>query len=161
MKDEVNGELVPVGGGDVIQLLRPDMTIGRREVCDIRLDYPNISTLHCELLFRDGYWSIRDLNSTNGIKVNGVRVQGRPLKPGDEIAIARRRYTIQYTLSPAAQQTLEALLAEDEDMFSKSLLERAGLSNMASQRPRVAQPPRRHTPTNVQRINIDPKRLDD
>ena len=161
MSEQANGELVPVGGGDPMPLVRTEMTVGRRESCDIHLDFPNVSGIHCELVFRDGYWSIRDLNSTNGIKVNGVRVQGRPLKPGDEIAIARRRYTIQYTLSPAAQQTLEALVAEDEDMFSKSLLERAGLSNMASQRPRVAQPPRRHTPTNVQRINIDPKRLDD
>ena len=127
MKDEVNGELVPVGGGDVIQLLRPDMTIGRREVCDIRLDYPNISTLHCELLFRDGYWSIRDLNSTNGIKVNEQRVLQKPLRPGDEVTIGKRKYTIQYTLPSAGQLALEEVLNEGEDILSQSLLEKAGL----------------------------------
>ena len=124
MKDEVNGELVPVGGGDVIQLLRPDMTIGRREVCDIRLDYPNISTLHCELLFRDGYWSIRDLNSTNGIKVNGVRVPRKVLHPGDEITVAKRRYTIEYTLA-AGKHAIDEMI--EEDVMSQSLLEKAGL----------------------------------
>src|SRR5438552_437883 len=92
MKDEVNGELVPVGGGDTIPLLRPVMVLGRRESCDVPLNFPNISGIHCELSFRDGYWSIKDLNSTNGVKVNGMRIQSRPLKPGDEIAIAKRRF---------------------------------------------------------------------
>ena len=99
----------PVGGGDTIPLLRPIMTLGRRESCDVPLQFPNISGVHCELSFRDGYWSIKDLNSTNGVKVNGMRVQARPLKPGDEIAIAKRRFTIQYVLTPEAQHELEAL----------------------------------------------------
>jgi adenylate cyclase len=158
MKDEVNGELVPLGGGDTIRLLRQVMTLGRRESCDICLQFPNISGIHCELNFRDGYWSIRDCNSTNGVKVNGVRVQNRPLKPGDEISISRRRFTIQYSLTPEAQQTLEALLAEDEDMFSKSLLERAGLENSAPPRARPPQGPR---PRFQNRINIDPKNFHD
>src|SRR5207245_5523922 len=118
-----NGELVPQGGGDSIPLQRDTLVIGRRELCDIRMPFPNISGQHCELSFRDGYWTIRDLNSTNGVKVNGTRVQARPLKPGDEITIAKRRYVLQYTLSPEAQAELEALLAEDEDVFGKSLLE--------------------------------------
>jgi adenylate cyclase len=152
MSVDVNGELVPVGGGDTIPLLRPVMTMGRRESCDVCLQFPNISGLHCELSFRDGYWAIKDLNSTNGIKVNGLRVQSRPLKPGDEIAIAKRRYTIQYTLSAAAQQELEVLLTEDEDVFGKSLLEKAGLANPNPPRPR--QPfGSRFWPTHGPRIN--------
>jgi adenylate cyclase len=160
MNDELNGELVPVGGGDTIPLVRPVMTVGRRKTCDVCLDFPNISTMHCELTFvGPGYWSIRDLNSTNGIKVNGVRVQGQPLKPGDEVTIAKRRYVLNYALTPQAQQELEALLAEDEDMFGKSLLERAGLANSEPHRPRIAQPVRRRPTGNVH--HIDPKRLDD
>jgi adenylate cyclase len=144
MKDEVNGELVPIGGGDTIPLLRPVMSIGRRESCDIPLQFPNVSGLHCELTFRDGYWSIKDLNSTNGIKVNGMRVQARPLKPGDEIAIAKRRFTIQYVLTSEAQHELETLLTEDENIFGKSLLEKAGLSSGGA-------PPPRRPPTSKQR----------
>src|SRR5947207_241322 len=142
MSDALNGELVPVGGGDTIPLLREVMTLGRRESCDICLQFPNISGMHCELSFRDGYWTVRDLNSTNGIKVNGTRVQARPLKPGDEITIAKRRYVIQYALGPEAQAELEALLAEDEDVFGKSLLERAGLANEKAPKLRQPQPPR-------------------
>jgi pSer/pThr/pTyr-binding forkhead associated (FHA) protein len=146
MSDQVNGELVPVGGGDAMPLVRTEMTVGRRESCDIHLDFPNVSGIHCELVFRDGYWSIRDLNSTNGIKVNDMRVVSRPLKPGDIVTIGKRRYTLQYQLSPTAQQELEALLAEDEDIMGQSLLEKAGLENPNAGKLRTKQPPRRHTP---------------
>ena len=129
MATEYFGELVPVGGGDPIPLRRGVLTMGRRESCDICLRFPNVSGLHCELAYKDaGYWQIRDLGSTNGMKVNGQRILNRPLRPGDELAIAKRRYTIQYNLSREAEAALEAVLSEDENMFSQSLLEKAGLA---------------------------------
>ena len=146
MSETLNGELVPTGGGDTIPLLREAMTFGRRESCDVCLQFPNVSGLHCEMNFRDGYWTVRDLNSTNGIKVNGMRVQSRPLKPGDELSIGKRRYVINYVLSPEAQAELEALLSEDENIFGKSLLEQAGLASMTPPKPRAPgskAPPRR------------------
>jgi adenylate cyclase len=123
MSQELNGELVPVGGGDSIPLIRPVLTVGRREMCDICINYPNISGLHCELTFRDGYWYVRDLNSTNGVKVNGLRVQEKLLHPKDELIIGKRRYTVEYEL-PANRNALEEM---DEDILGTSLLERAGL----------------------------------
>jgi adenylate cyclase len=129
MAADIVGELVPVGGGDPIPLKRGVLTVGRRESCNICLKFPNVSGLHCELAFKDaGYWQIRDLGSTNGLKVNGQRVLNRPLRPGDEIAIAKRKYKIQYNLTAAAEAALEAVLTEDEDVFSQSLLEKAGLA---------------------------------
>ena len=128
MPVESVGELVPVGGGDPIPLHRGVLTVGRRETCDISLRFPNVSGLHCELAFKDaGFWQVRDLGSTNGIKVNGERVLNRPLRPGDEIAIAKRKYKIQYNLTPAAEAAIEAVLSEDENVFSQSLMEKAGL----------------------------------
>ena len=128
MPVESVGELVPVGGGDPIPLKRGALTIGRRESCNICLKFPNISGLHCELAYKDaGFWQVRDLGSTNGIKVNGERVLNRPLRPGDEIAIAKRKYKIQYNLTPAAEAAIEAVLSEDENVFSQSLMEKAGL----------------------------------
>lgn len=128
MELEVQGELIPVGGGDPIPLTRRIMTMGRRESCDICLRFPNVSGLHCELSFRDGYWFIRDLGSTNGIKINGSRVLQRPMRPGDELGISNRRYTIQYKLASIGLENLEAQMTEDEDIRSKSLLEKAGLA---------------------------------
>lgn len=124
MAIEPRGELVPAGGGDSIPLIRESLTVGRRESCDVPLRFPNVSGVHCELYFRDGYWFIRDMNSTNGVKVNGVRVQQKVLLPGDKITIAKRQYTIEYTLA-AGRRALEEIA--EEDVMSQSLLERAGL----------------------------------
>ena len=128
MSSHVYGELVPVGGGDPIPLVRTTMTVGRRESCDICLKFQNVSSVHAELSFSSGVWFVRDMGSTNGIKVNGERVLNRPLRPGDEIAIAKRKYKIQYNLTPSGEAALEAVLSADEDVFSQSLLEKAGLA---------------------------------
>ena len=125
MNQEQYGELVPIGGGDAIPLIRTTMTIGRRESCDICLKFQNISSQHCELSLRNGVWHIQDSGSTNGVKVNGERTQRRPLRPGDEIGIANHKYTIQYQL--AAGSSIEDVFAEEEDVFGQSLMEKAGL----------------------------------
>jgi adenylate cyclase len=140
---EVKGELVPVGGGDAIPLLQDHLTIGRRESCDIRLPFQNVSSTHCELLFNKegGFWIIKDANSTNGIKVNGIRQYSKALMPGDEITIAKRRYVIRYSL-PAGRRIEEIL---EDDIMSQSLLERAGLESRRrrSQQEDDEEPPRR------------------
>jgi adenylate cyclase len=124
MNNENMGELVPVGGGDTIPLIRNVLVIGRRESCDIPLHLPNVSGIHCELSNKDGYWYIRDLGSTNGIKINGVRCQQKLLHPGDKITIAKRHWTIEYTLK-AGQRVMEEMM--EDDVMSQSLLEKAGL----------------------------------
>ncbi len=125
MSKQLNGELVPVGGGDSIPLVREMLTVGRRECCDICLRFPNISGMHCQFSFRDGYWYVRDLGSTNGTKVNGNRVHEKILHPRDEVSIGKRRYLIQYDLPSDRRQVLDE--SADEDVFSQSLLRRAGL----------------------------------
>lgn len=133
MARPVLGELLPNGGGDPIPLVRTTMKVGRRESCDICLRFPNVSSVHCELAYKDGYWVVRDLNSTNGIKVNGQRLRFRPLRPGDKITIGRRDYTISYDLPTHGQKALESLLNENEDILSQSLMEKAGLTKSSRQ----------------------------
>lgn len=120
----VESELVPVGGGDNIPLVRDQMTIGRRESCDICLRFPNISGRHCELTFKEGYWEVQDLKSTNGIRVNGERVEKKVLRPGDTISIASRSYTIEYALQ-AGMSAMNELL--EDNIMDRPLLEKAGL----------------------------------
>ena len=133
MAEGLLGELVPVGGGDAIPLMNDVMTIGRRESCDICLKFQNISGTHCELSLRNGVWHLRDLNSTNGVKVNGERTLRRPLRPGDEIDIAKHKYVIQYQIG--SEVKLEEVFEEEEDnVFGQSLMEKAGnRSSFASQ----------------------------
>src|SRR5205823_5030111 len=74
------GELVPLGGGDTIPLVREVMTVGRRSTCDIHLNFPNVSGQHCEFSYKNGFWYVRDLGSQNGTKVGGERIMKRLLR---------------------------------------------------------------------------------
>jgi len=129
----MHGQLLPVLGGDPIPLLKTHLIVGRRERCDIVLDYPNISLQHAELEFRDGYWRVRDLSSGNGTKVNDEWVQEKILQPGDTVAFARYVFEIAYALDPALPPP-----PEQPDPFGRSLLEKAGIAGNnrgRSQRP--------------------------
>jgi pSer/pThr/pTyr-binding forkhead associated (FHA) protein len=126
------GELHPVGGGDPVPLLKTALTVGRRESSDIVLRFPNVSGSHCELFVENGYWHVKDLGSSNGTKVNGSRVNRQRLDPGDKLSIARHEYEILYEPSKlgAAPQSLDT--ADAHDVFSRSLLETAGLESRRS-----------------------------
>ena len=63
------------------------MVVGRSREADIVLQDPNVSRRHAELRKDDDGWQIVDLGSTNGIKVNGRRVDTQPLRPGDQVTI--------------------------------------------------------------------------
>jgi adenylate cyclase len=121
--------------GDPIPLLKPKLLIGRRDNCDIRLNFQNISGQHCQLELLNGYWHVRDLRSRNGIKVNGMRCDTKWLLPGDEISIAKHRYEVTY--EPVAG----APPPEEDDPFALSLLEKAGLMRRQEQDRRLRLPP--------------------
>jgi adenylate cyclase len=125
------GELQPVGGGDSIPLMKRTLLVGRRESCDIVLRFANVSAHHCQLTITGGYWYIKDLKSRNGVKVNGTRVADKRLDPGDELAVAKHTYIINY--SPMELGALGPPPVENlpNDILSKSLLERAGLTQKA------------------------------
>lgn len=123
------GELVPCGGGDSIPLLKPRLVIGRRSRCDIALDFPNVSSSHCQLELINGYWQVRDLGSRNGVKVNGVRVDSKWLLPHDVISVAKHRFEIVYTPQSDGPPP------EEDDPFALSLLEKAGLSRGRDESP--------------------------
>lgn len=122
------GELIPTGGGDIIPLLKDKLLIGRREGCDIVLDFTNVSGKHCRLEIKDGYWFVEDLGSSNGTKVNGNRVTRKRVDPGDILGVAKHFFTMQYV--PAELGAMGAPPTDDEEfgaLIKKSLLERAGV----------------------------------
>jgi predicted component of type VI protein secretion system len=63
------------------------VVVGRSREADIVLADPNVSRRHAELRRDESGWQVVDLGSTNGIKVNGRRVDHAGLSPGDQITI--------------------------------------------------------------------------
>lgn len=62
-------------------------TIGRDPDCTIALDSRMVSKAHALVEFRDGDYTIQDLESANGTRVNGEATSVRVLEPGDRIEI--------------------------------------------------------------------------
>jgi DNA-binding NtrC family response regulator len=74
--------------GKIIELAQPSIMIGRTGA-DLTLNDPKVSGLHCELrLQADGY-RLRDLGSTNGTHVKGVRIIDGFIPPGATIQIGK------------------------------------------------------------------------
>jgi hypothetical protein len=66
----------------------PRATIGRSKDADCVLRDANVSRHHAELRRSPaGDWTIADLGSTNGIKVNGRRVGSTRLSSGDSVTL--------------------------------------------------------------------------
>jgi FHA domain-containing protein len=76
-----------VGEGRRSVLSGHHAVIGRSRDCDVVVADPNVSRRHAELRLDEHGWSIADLGSTNGIKVNGRRTEHAPLRDGDRITL--------------------------------------------------------------------------
>jgi pSer/pThr/pTyr-binding forkhead associated (FHA) protein len=73
------GELLPLTGARTL--------VGRSPEAQIRLGDDGVSRAHAEILLDDGRVRVRDLGSTNGTFLNGVRTDARDLHDGDKLSI--------------------------------------------------------------------------
>jgi predicted component of type VI protein secretion system len=159
-RSEVLGILLPVGGGDPIPLNKPEMTVGRRPSCDIRLDFENVSGKHCLLRMINGVWNVKDLGSTNGTTVNGARLATeQSVMPDEELGIAGHMFTIDY--DPAGPEAfLSAHKELDDEVVQErakhSLIDLAGLDTDANKPKRA-----KRAPTIIERLSADEAEFDD
>jgi hypothetical protein len=71
------------------------VVIGRAPSCDFVLADPTVSRRHAELRRDEGRWTLIDLGSTNGTRLNGWRVTGAvAVRPGDEVAFGDVRFRV-------------------------------------------------------------------
>jgi hypothetical protein len=74
--------------GDRITLGQQVISVGRLPECTVPVPDANVSRRHCEVRPQGSGYVLVDLGSTNGTKVNGVRVQGeRALTDGDVVSV--------------------------------------------------------------------------
>lgn len=89
------------------------VTYGRGADCDVRIDSPVVSRQHAKLTrIGEGRYELRDLSSTNGTFVNGVRVTSpRVLTAGDRVTIGKAVFIAgDRGLAPGRQETDAALV---------------------------------------------------
>ncbi len=96
--------LVPLEGGNAIELTRDLTVVGRKEDCDLRLDHKSISKFHCVIVKMENTLLLRDLGSTNGTMVNGKKIRRATLKNNDCLNIANLPFRVQITNEDAVDK---------------------------------------------------------
>lgn len=86
-----------------LSLARAGTTLGRARGCDIELESPEVSGMHCLITRSGNGLTIRDCASRAGTRVNGERVKEAPLRPGDVVQIGPFSFEVYLpaTLVPA------------------------------------------------------------
>jgi len=79
--------------GRTLRVDKRRVVLGRSRECDIQVEDPNISRRHAELRQEGSAYWIVDLDSTNGIEVNGRRVQRAKLESGDTFTVGSTEIT--------------------------------------------------------------------
>lgn len=88
-------QLVALDEGRDIPLGPAPLIVGRHPGCDAWLRARSVSRRHCCLVPSGSEVVVRDLGSTNGTWINGLRIHEGRLRPGDELAIAGVRYRLE------------------------------------------------------------------
>jgi pSer/pThr/pTyr-binding forkhead associated (FHA) protein len=92
--------LLSLTEGPSIVLDKPILLFGRHQECDVVLNSKKVSRRHCCLAQVNDYLVIRDLGSTNGIRINGEATREGKLKPGDEVSIGNFTYQVAGSFQP-------------------------------------------------------------
>jgi uncharacterized RDD family membrane protein YckC len=77
------------------EIIDNEVHMGRELDNTLRLPDPSISRHHCVVRKAGGAYEIQDLQSSNGVLVNGNRVQSSPLRDGDRITLGQVQLTFQ------------------------------------------------------------------
>jgi DNA-binding NtrC family response regulator len=117
-------ELEVAQGPDSGRRVRPgkrSAVVGSLETCDLVLGDAHVSRLHCRVDVEDREYVLRDLGSTNGTRVGGVRVREALLGDGAKIelgtsAIAFRLLDEPFVIELASEDSFEGLMGRSVQM---------------------------------------------
>jgi hypothetical protein len=89
--------------GRIIELNGSKLTLGRVEDNDVQIEHNSVSSHHAELLQDGGDFKVKDLDSTNGTRVNGERVQESKLRRGDIARFGNIEFLYDSEFAPPVQ----------------------------------------------------------
>jgi pSer/pThr/pTyr-binding forkhead associated (FHA) protein len=157
VKQPGSPQLVALSEGVNIPLDKPIVLIGRHQECDIQIPSRKISRRHCCIAQIADHLVVRDLGSTNGIRINGTKVVEGNLQPNDELMIGNMRYQVQWssesqkTIPAAGNHGIKAGSPPDKKRAAsdESFEEPMPLPDLALSHPALQGKPKTPTPQNV------------
>ncbi|MBL4623543.1 MAG: FHA domain-containing protein, partial [Flavobacteriales bacterium] len=114
-EDEAAASLIDADG-DVHPITAFPYVLGRGTECDLVLNGKGLSRKHVEIIFQSGRFVINDLDSLNGLKVNGYKVSRVILEEGDAIKLGEVHLTFtsgESELSPDGDAIAPAIPGSD------------------------------------------------
>ncbi len=127
------------------------VTLGRSEVNDIVIQDPKASRIHARLEFGEDGYTVVDLDSANGIEVNGKRVRRAALTVGDTLEVGACMLRVEVD-EPRAELEPDVTIMESLPDLDKTLAGAALPMNLTDTRsPRLAV----HSPTGTQEVTLE------
>ena len=102
-----------------------DVTVGRGDTSTFMVASRKLSRQHARLFSGEGTWGIEDLNSTNGVYVNGHKVSTIWLKHKDEVRLGSLAFSFELDRPPAAGQQgggRPVPVSRDDDMSERTMM---------------------------------------
>ena len=99
-----------------------EMIVGRGRECHVVLDDRSVSRQHAQIRCSDWRWRVRDLGSTNGTFLNGVRMdEGEwPVREGDLLRFGEVEMAVESVIHPTASEMLKSAWAMGEGLTASS-----------------------------------------
>lgn len=177
----VTPQLIALSEGPNLALDKPIVLIGRHQECDIQIPSRKISRRHCCVAQVADHLVIRDLGSTNGVRINGIKVLEGHLQPNDELMIGNMRYQLKWgaaaDVEPGkngikaggphhdrAADSLEMPMPLPDVAMSHPVLQAKARPTVASNNPEgdgelASRPLTREVPDDVRLVPLDPPPL--
>src|SRR5437763_7551700 len=93
--------------GHAFRMRAPEMLVGRKKGCGLRIPSAAVSREHCRLQFVEGVLTIEDLGSINGTLLNGQPVAERQtIRPGDRLKVGPVTFVVEYEMDAATLKRL-------------------------------------------------------
>src|SRR4051794_5072860 len=93
--------------GHAFWMRAPEMLVGRKKGCGLRIPSAAVSREHCRLQFVEGVLTVEDLGSINGTLLNGQPVAERQtVRPGDRLKVGPVTFVVEYEMDAATLKRL-------------------------------------------------------
>lgn len=81
----------PFSGSDFL-INQQEIVLGRGSECDVVIDHPSVSKRHARIVTEEGVPRLEDLESSNGVLVNGVTRSNSELRSGDIVELGSLQF---------------------------------------------------------------------
>jgi len=115
----------------VLNLETLELSMGRHPKCDLLIPDYRVSTKHAVIRFQDKQWWIYDLNSSNGLYVNGDETDAAILREEDQVTIGESIFSFHLEDSSEGQY-VEAFSEETMASGVQASTETSNLSHIAA-----------------------------